>query len=234
MTLPLFSYFFADVSSADDSAPHRRAPEDVGIAREVSRADPVVSDPVISDPAELALVRAIAHGDETALRTVYTATYGHLWDFAHSMTRDPLLADEIVQDAYTLLWEKASTWSVQSSVRGFLYLTVRNAARNRIRHDRVAGRSAMRDPGSIAAFSMGVPEVPSDVALEHRELAAAIMAAIATLPETRRTALILRWREQLSYEEIARLLEVTPATARQLITRARRAVRQKIEHLFEP
>ena len=73
MTLPLFSYFFADVSSADDSAPHRRAPEDVGIAREVSRADPVVSDPVISDPAELALVRAIAHGDETALRSALSA-----------------------------------------------------------------------------------------------------------------------------------------------------------------
>jgi RNA polymerase sigma-70 factor (ECF subfamily) len=175
----------------------------------------------------------MAQGDETALRELYDQTYARLWDFARALGGAREEADEVVQDAYTLLWERAVTWDAQSHVRGFLYVTVKNLVRNATRRLRTATAGETQHAPEIVAGSMAADPASPDLDAEYRELVRAVLQAIAELPNPRRMALVLRWREQLPYEEIARVLGTSPAVARQLVTRARGMLRARIGHLFE-
>jgi RNA polymerase sigma-70 factor (ECF subfamily) len=226
MTLS-FAYLFADPPEYTDDAASRHGHRP-GRAEEARSA---IGAP--ADPVELGLVRRMAAGDETALRELYEQCYSRLWDFARALTGTRDQADEVVQEAFVLLWDRASTWDERAHVRGFLYLTVRHLTRNRARRERVAANSERDASTEVLATSMAAHPLAPDVRAEHRDLLHHVLQAIATLPDARRTALVLRWREQLPYEEIARILSVSTATARQLVARARATLRHNIGHLFE-
>jgi RNA polymerase sigma-70 factor (ECF subfamily) len=69
--------------------------------------------------------------------------------------------------------------------------------------------------------------------LQEKELQAAISAAVASLPEQQRLALVLRRYEDLSYEEIASVLETTVPSVKSLLFRARDELRSKLEKFLE-
>jgi RNA polymerase sigma-70 factor (ECF subfamily) len=69
--------------------------------------------------------------------------------------------------------------------------------------------------------------------LQEKELQDAISAAIASLPEQQRLALVLRRYEDLSYEEIAAVLETTVPSVKSLLFRARDELRSKLEKFLE-
>jgi RNA polymerase sigma-70 factor (ECF subfamily) len=70
--------------------------------------------------------------------------------------------------------------------------------------------------------------------LQEKELQNAIEAAIATLPEQQRLALILRRYEDMPYEEIAAVLETTVPSVKSLLFRAREDLRAKLEKFLTP
>jgi RNA polymerase sigma-70 factor, ECF subfamily len=80
-----------------------------------------------------------------------------------------------------------------------------------------------------------VPEQGSanapDRALDRKELAARISAALETLPFDQRTAIVLREVDGLSYEEIAFSLGVTLGTVKARLTRARQALRAALKEV---
>jgi RNA polymerase sigma-70 factor (ECF subfamily) len=69
---------------------------------------------------------------------------------------------------------------------------------------------------------------PSGLAAGHEE-AEVVRAALATLPEDYRQVLLLRYQEELSFEEIGRLLNLTANAARKLWARAAKRLQQKLE-----
>ena len=68
---------------------------------------------------------------------------------------------------------------------------------------------------------------PTD-AIERSERAALVRLAIERLPQQQRTAVTLRHLEEMSYERIAEIMEITPSTARVHVRAAREAMRQAI------
>lgn len=77
-----------------------------------------------------------------------------------------------------------------------------------------------------------IPGTP-DERVQHRELIATVGRVVAALPEPRRTALLLRWKEQLPYVEIGRVLGVSEVAAQRLVTRARLTVKLHIGPLLD-
>ncbi len=68
-----------------------------------------------------------------------------------------------------------------------------------------------------------------DSSLLESELHEAIASAIAQLPETQRMALVLRRFEELSYEEIAEVLDQSVPAVKSLLFRARTELRQRLK-----
>jgi RNA polymerase sigma-70 factor (ECF subfamily) len=185
-------------------------------------------------PSDAELVARIRAGDEGGCEALYVAYHAPLWRFAYGYVRSAEIAEELVQEVFLALWRNRADWEVSGSVRAWLYGAVRNQALNHLRHERLAARVAERHAAARAggqvgaegadapALAMAAPPPSAQAVAEANDLEAAVVRAIAALPERRRAAMALRWRYDLAPQEIAGVLGLTPEVVRVLLSRARR------------
>jgi RNA polymerase sigma-70 factor (ECF subfamily) len=169
---------------------------------------------VLSPTNESDLVARIRAGDEAAFRDLYLAHHDGLWRFAYTYVRSRDVAEELVQDVFLSLWGARTSWEVKTRARAWLFAAVRHLALNHLRHERVVA-------ANVDATTMGARPAGQQEAAEAQELDEAIARALAELPERRRIAMTLRWKEDMSPLEIAAVLGTTPEAVRVLLTRAR-------------
>lgn len=132
-------------------------------------------------------------------------------------------AEEIAQDAFIQVWERAATWRDDEGARfsTWLYRVVVNRAVDyRRRHKPFAPLEDAGDPPS--------PDLGAEAAVEERQLSACVDAVIADLPERQRVALALCYYDELTCAEAAKVMEVSVSAMESLLVRARRAARAKL------
>ncbi len=154
-------------------------------------------------------------GAEPSLKaSSFTELYGNhageVYRFALYLSGDAALAEDIVAETFLRVWDSAAVVRMET-VRGYLF----TIARNVFLHDRRRGRKQDPLEESHLAATATVRE------LEARDELRDTLAALQTLPETDRTALLLRAQDGVSYEEIARVLGVSPGAVKVRIHRAR-------------
>lgn len=144
--------------------------------------------------------------DAASFETVFRAHYGSLCSFALRYTGDVAAAEELVQDLFTKLWIDPDAWPAPRNERAYLFAAVRNRAlnaraRQQLEHDWVDEERMSETPESPAPDALAV--------VEASELQRQLDAAIEALPERCRLVIHLRWREQLSYAEIASVMGIS-------------------------
>jgi RNA polymerase sigma-70 factor, ECF subfamily len=189
------------------------------------------------DTDDAALVRAIAAGSEDALATLYDRHVDGIHAVALRLTNDRQLAEEVVQETFLALWNRAELYDpAVASLATWLRTIARNRTVDRLR---AAGRRpplvplpGLGDEGeSDAGFERlkpdavvlggAVPHAGPEAAAEAAEVRAAVADALATMPDVERTVIILAYREGLTQSEIAERLDWPLGTVK---TRTRRAL----------
>jgi len=189
------------------------------------------------DADDAALVRALAAGSEDALAALYDRHVNAIHAVALRLTNDRQLAEEVVQETFLALWNRAELYDpAVASLATWLRTIARNRTVDRLR---AAGRRpplvplpGLGDEGeSDAGFERlkpdavvlggAVPDAGPEAAAEAAEVRAAVAAALATMPELERTVIILAYREGLTQSEIAERLDWPLGTVK---TRTRRAL----------
>lgn len=155
------------------------------------------------------------------LESTYHLHAGEVFRFARGLTGSTADAEDILSETFIRAWNGTAPIHV-ATMRGYLFTIARNVfLRHRERALRARGArvgKGCREPSSS----------PSDQ-LAAREQLGAVAKAIQELPEMDRTALMLRIRHELPYEEIARCLGLSVAAAKVKVHRARRALVTVIE-----
>jgi RNA polymerase sigma-70 factor (ECF subfamily) len=180
-----------------------------------------------------ALVARLSSGDERALEALYHALHQPLWRFAYRFVHAHDVADDLVQDAFVTLWERRAERVITRNVRNYLFGVVRHRAIDLARHDTMARAVGAGVDGTGIPLGTGVPPISADQAFDEAAVQMALTAALVRLPEARRTALVLRWEHEMSYDDIAAVTGTTPAAARQLVSRARETIRGELAAYFE-
>jgi RNA polymerase sigma-70 factor (ECF subfamily) len=166
----------------------------------------------------------IRRGDATAFERLFRAHYEPLCRFAARYVDDGAAAEELVQDLFTQIWVDRARWPEPANVRAYLFTAVRNralnlGARRRIESDWVAAESATI-PTTIHAVGDEEPSrIQSD---ESRSL---LERSFGALPERCRLVMHLRWRDQLSYAEIAQVMGISVKGVEVQLSRGLRALR---------
>jgi RNA polymerase sigma-70 factor (ECF subfamily) len=181
-------------------------------------------------PPDREVVGRIRAGDDAAFGALYLAYHDVLWRFAYGYVRSAAVAEELVQEVFLAVWRGRADWVVTGSLRAWLYAAVRNQALKHLRHERIVARVAERHASALlgaADADVAVPAMASaapdaHALVEAHDLEAAVERATATLPDRRRAVLTLRWRHELTPQEIAVVLGTTPDVVRVLLSRARR------------
>lgn len=194
--------------------------------------------PVGADDA--ALVRAVAVGSEDALATLYDRHAGSIYGAALRLVGDRHLAEDIVQETFLIVWNRAESFDpAVGSLGAWIHTIARNRAVDRLRavtrRPRLVSamtispdaRSEVEAIERLAATSTagrdGVPPIEPgpEPAILAGEVMASLRAALATMPETERTVIVLAYRDELSQSEIATRLGWPLGTVK---TRTRRAL----------
>jgi RNA polymerase sigma-70 factor, ECF subfamily len=196
------------------------------------------------------LVACVVEGDEAALAELYDRHADSLFRTALLRLGDRGLAEEVLQDTYLALWNRAELFDgAQGSVIGWLSTIARNRAIDRL-------RSSARRPAPVALSGLvgasvdpaaaddarnailaaatpvaGVTPAPDPVReVDMAELRREVDEALAGIPDHERQVLTLAYYEQLSQSEIAMRLAWPLGTVK---TRTRRALARLRETLGE-
>jgi RNA polymerase sigma-70 factor (ECF subfamily) len=198
------------------------------------------------DVDEVALVRAVADGSEDALAALYDRHVGGVHAVALRLTGDRGLTEEVVQETFLALWNRAELFDpAVASLGTWLRAIARNRAVDRLRAIGrrpslvpFPGEREASEPGAGIDRLGGEPTViggagrdPDPVlAAEASSVRAAIGAALATMPDVERTVIVLAYREGLTQQEIAQRLDWPLGTVK---TRTRRAL-ARLRELLDP
>jgi len=189
-------------------------------------------------PDDAALVREVAEGSQHALATLYDRHVDAIYAAATRLTSDRQVAEEVVQETFLALWNRAELYDpALGSLPAWLHTITRNRAVDRLR---AAGRRPTLVPLSAAAgddehdsaaldrlVATGTvlgganPDPGPEEALGVVELRETLAGALDGMPETERTVILLAYREELSQSEIASRLGWPLGTVK---TRTRRAL----------
>src|SRR5437867_1834851 len=182
------------------------------------------SDDVRTDADERAWADRIRAGDMDAFEALYRTYWQRLYSFAFRYVHSKEDAEEVAQEVFFRIWRGRAHWVPLGAVRNYLYLAVRNAARDRLERAAVARRGGGRG-GRVGPVATA-PEVQSS--LEAAELVAAVERALAELPPKRSAVCKLRLIDGLSYAQIADRLGICEKTVETQLARGLKSLRDQI------
>jgi RNA polymerase sigma factor (sigma-70 family) len=180
--------------------------------------------PLLGTQTDERLVDLVRAGNEPAFEAIVTRYRRGLLRHVGRLLPDGR-AEDVVQQAFVNAYGAMRTGDGELHLRPWLYRIAHNVALNTLRD-----RGARLDQ---LPADLGGVESP-DLALERRQGLREVLAAVKSLPERQRSALVLRELEGRSYDEIAAELGVTGGAVRQLLSRARNGVRAAASALTPP
>jgi len=179
---------------------------------------------------DTALVTRIKEGDDAAFRALFDHYHRRAYAVALGVVKNPEDALDVVQDAFVKVHKHIHNFQGSSSFYTWLYRIVMNLSIDHVRRKKRVKSldyddGVARDAENVAGDGSILPGIlngnPGKTAL-RRELAQAIDAALATLPEYHRAVILLREVEGLSYEEMSKILEVPKGTIMSRLFHARK------------
>ena len=184
-----------------------------------------------SRPIDLdyALLQRIARGEQSALEELIRRHQRRLYHLAYRLLKDSQEAEDAVQEVFLKAYEFAGRFQPISTVKAWLNRITANNCLNRLRQ-RVPVDSLDNDSGY---FPLSSSEATPLEALEGLDLSRRLEGFLAALPENQRRALILKRFGDLSYQEIAEVMDITPGAVDGLIKRARQFLRKALAEYLE-
>ncbi len=181
------------------------------------------------------LVVALRRGDPAAFETVVRDHSPALLAAARRILRNEEDAREALQDAFVSAFKAIGSFEGGARLSTWLHRIAINAALMKLRARRRRPETSIEEllPRFQADGHQVVPnepwaEPPNELA-SRKETRALVRRMIEELPDSYRTVLLLRDLEELSTEEVARMLEVTPNAVKIRLHRARQALRAKLD-----
>jgi RNA polymerase sigma-70 factor (ECF subfamily) len=198
----------------------------------------------IKGETEQGVLARLRSGDNAALEFLMERYTSRLYRVAFGITQDAADAEEVVQDVFLTLYNKAHTFEGRAALGSWLYRIATNVALMK-RRGRRSDREVALEPVLPTFLPDGHRAGPNDFLLADwsqtpesellsQETREVVRRAIDALPDQYRAVLILRDIEGLSNEEVAEAVGESLAAAKSRLHRARMALREELTKHFGP
>ena len=185
------------------------------------------------DP-DAALMLCVKQGDMGAFAVLVDKYKQPVLNLASRMLRDATEAEDLAQAVFVQVFKSASRYHVASKFSTWLFTIARNLCLNEIRRrsrhpvDSMDTPHPEQEDQPLHQFEDRKTASPPEHLL-HGELEQKIEQALAGLPENQRLAILLCRQDELSYEEIARVLGCSVSATKSLIHRGRETLKQRLK-----
>lgn len=183
-------------------------------------------------PNEIARIDRLREGDESAFRWLVDTYQKRVFRLALALVPTPEDAEDVAQEVFEEVYKTVGHFRGEASLATWLYrLTTSRALkkeRDRKRKKRFAFFTSLfgdeADPDRFDPPDFQTPET----VLEASERTGLISRAVQALATSQRVAFTLHYQEELSYQEIAAVMQTSVSAVESLLFRARQTVRKKL------
>ncbi|MBM3225620.1 MAG: sigma-70 family RNA polymerase sigma factor [Candidatus Tectomicrobia bacterium] len=199
------------------------------------------SDP-LSEATDRALMQRLQAGDRTAFDALFRQYVSKVFRQASHFLGNPAEAEEVVQEVFVTVYEKASTFRGEAAFTTWLYRLTANAALSRLRRRKRSREVAMEDylpkfqPDGHHLVVRPIVDWSADVEtrLAEAQMQQFLRQAIELLPPVDRAVLVLSDFEDLSNKDIGETLGLTVSAVKSRLHRARLFLRGQLAAALEP
>jgi RNA polymerase sigma-70 factor (ECF subfamily) len=186
--------------------------------------------PAASPDAVETLIQRCLQGDQHAWDLIVRQYWRKVFNVAYKFVGKHDEAEDLTQDIFLKIFRSLDTFDRRANFQTWLISVSRNLCIDHYRSVRKERETIDRDvdPGNLAPVAGGTNAL---AALEQRDRATLLRQAMAALPETLRTAVMLRDIQELSYQEIADKLRLPEGTVKSRINRGRTELARQIRKL---
>lgn len=151
------------------------------------------------------LWNSFRNGDKSAFEQIYRLNLSHLYEYGMRKVQDEAMVRDCIHDLFVRLWERRQKMNVVSNPRHYLLISLKNLLINAItRKDKLANF------GGQEQFLLNFNLEKQIIKLEDDRLRAQKLAdALDKLTPKQREVIYLRYFEELDYEEIAALMDIS-------------------------
>lgn len=187
---------------------------------------------------EASVVAELKAGSEEAYAWLVAHYHQPIYSLVYRVLNDPADAADTTQEVFLKVFRGMKRFHGESSLKTWMYRIAIHEASNRRRWwFRHKSRETTIEPEPVQE-ALGAPGLKDTLAddsespfdnIAHEEVRARVEAELKQLPEPYRTTVILRDIEELSYEEISEVMQVTLGTVKSRLMRGRDALKKRLE-----
>jgi RNA polymerase sigma-70 factor (ECF subfamily) len=188
----------------------------------------------LEDPDAVLMLR-VKRGDIAAFEQLVDKYKQPIVNLMFRMVHDLEEAEDLAQNVFVRVYQSAGRYEVSAKFSTWLFTIARrlclNEIRRRSRHpaESLDAGTVETDPERPARQFEDVKTFSPPESFLHAELAEKIQQALDGLPEKQRLAIVLCRQDELSYEEIAHVLECSVSATKSLIHRARETLKERLK-----
>jgi len=169
------------------------------------------------------LLHLLKKGDQYALQEIYKRYHGILYSHAYRRYPDKEEVRDIIQEVFLYLWNNRESLYISTNISAYLYTSVRNRILNVFRNKKVK-ETFLRSLQDFIDKGENVVEAT----LREKELIRLVEQEVANLPQQMRTIFEMSRNLEMTHQEIAAELDISPHTVRTQVRNALRVLRVKL------
>ena len=170
-------------------------------------------------------VRRINLGDPKAFEEMYKCYYPQLFHFLQRYLNTDEVIEDTIQQVFFRVWKKRDKVEARGTLKSYLYTAVKNQALKQIQKD----KKTHYNNEQLHENSALVINNPENT-IELKELNEAYMEAVEKLPEKRKHIFLMHRQDQLTYNEIAVILNISVKTVETQISRSLKYLANCLSH----
>lgn len=178
----------------------------------------------VTERTEFNLWTRFRNGDQDALSAIYDRYVRQLHSYGCKVHTDDALVKDCIQEVFIQLIDKRDRLTITETTHLYLFKSLRNKILEELRTQNRKKEISQ----SITDFSPLAASVEQSIVFKEEELfrRELMEMALSSLTDYQREAIILRYSQEFSYEEIAEMLEIDVPSARTLVYRSLKKVRE--------
>lgn len=177
------------------------------------------------EKTDLQLVEEVRNGQRASFSELVKRHQKGLLRLSMRFVKDLDIAQDVVQESFIKTYEKLNSFEGRSSFKSWLYQITVNSARNKLRESR-------HNYSDIEDIQIGI-DAMAEKSLVHKAVGDILNLEVEKLPFKQKTALVLRVYEDMSFAEIAEVMECPYDTAKANYRHALLKLKEVFEHRAE-
>ncbi len=175
---------------------------------------------------DYSLWQNLKNGSADSLKSLHYRYYNELYQYGLRITNNPAMAKEAIQDLFVYIWEKHSTLNTVKSIKPYIFKSFRNRlikkrASKILYIDNLDNLEKTFFDFSIEDFIIGNEN--------DKELKERVKNLLNKLSKNQKEVILLKFYHNLTYREIAELLNIEYQSVRNSVSRAFKILRKHIE-----